>query len=478
MMTRGIFQETLAKIILILSGFILNLFLARRLGPAEYGVVGIVTSFLFVFEIFLTNGLRQALSKIISSKEVNLRILWKKSFLIQMVLCAFLILIGLLSLNWIVNLLKIEPYKEFLFLFFLIIPIEGIFYINLGFLNGLQKYKQHAFANSFYSLTRVVFSLFFLYILSNGILAVLLGTLLAYTFSIFTSKIRFINDESTDSISIKYLINTTIGTLIFYLLVNIFLNLDILLLRGFGLTKIQIGYYKASASVGIALYFLISSVLQVSYPIISKLFSQKAFADLRKILTTLFLAIFYLTVLAFLFTNIFSKLIITLLFGVEYSLAATVLPWYVASIGLLSIVIMLGNMMIAFDQNKTYLIFLSSTLVSYIALVFLFLPIFNLNAPPISLIIVALLIILILAKIINRNTVNIIESKKILLNVSWFLFLGVISILIYNYYSIYVNPYVIGSLVLLLFGIISILSSKELKRSLGSSVSLLIGGRK
>lgn len=478
MITRGILQETIAKSILIISGFVLNLFLARKLGPAEYGVVGIVTSILFVFEIFLTNGLRQALSKIISSNQVNLKTLWKKSFILQMVLCLVLIIIGLLSLNWIVTLLKIEQYKQFLFLFFLIIPIEGVFYINLGFLNGLQKYKQHALANSIYSLTRVVFSLIFLYTLSNGILAVLLGTLFAYIVTLFTSKINWTNEISTGSISIKYLINITIGTLIFYLLVNIFLNLDILLLRGFGLSKIQIGYYKASASVGIALYFLISSILQVSYPLIAKLYSQKAFVDLRKIISTLFVAIFYLTIMASLFTAIFSELIITLLFGVDYLDAAAVLPWYVAGIGLLSLVIMLGNMMIAFDQNKTYLVFLASTLIGYVVLVYLLLPILNLAAPPIALMIMALLIISILMKIINRNNLNIIEEKKIIINIAWILLLGAISLFLTKYFSHFGNQYVVGGLIFLIFCSISIISSKEISNSLFNSVTILLGGKK
>ena len=114
MVTKGIFQETVAKVVLILSGFVLNIFLARKLGPAEYGIVGIVSSILFVFEIFLTNGIRQSVSKIISSQNVNLKALWKKSFAMQMILCLILIIIGLAALNWIVDWLKIESYKQYL----------------------------------------------------------------------------------------------------------------------------------------------------------------------------------------------------------------------------------------------------------------------------------------------------------------------------------------------------------------------------
>ena len=57
---RGVLFESVAKGVLVLLGSILNIYLARRLGPSEYGIVGIITSILFFFELFLTNGIRQA----------------------------------------------------------------------------------------------------------------------------------------------------------------------------------------------------------------------------------------------------------------------------------------------------------------------------------------------------------------------------------------------------------------------------------
>jgi len=73
MLTKGIFQETMSKVVLAVTGFVLNLILARELGPAGYGVVGIILGIMFIFELFLTNGLRQAVSKILSSQRVNTR---------------------------------------------------------------------------------------------------------------------------------------------------------------------------------------------------------------------------------------------------------------------------------------------------------------------------------------------------------------------------------------------------------------------
>jgi O-antigen/teichoic acid export membrane protein len=478
MVTKGIFQETLAKAILILSGFVLNIFLARKLGPAEYGIVGIVASILFVFEIFLTNGIRQSVSKIISSQNVNIKALWKKSFVIQMILSLALIFIGLITLNWIVNWLKIEPYKEYLFLIFLIIPIEGAFYVNMGFLNGFLRYRQHAFANSLYSLTRLSFSLLFLFVFNNGVLAVLFGTLIAYAAALFFTKVGRVNEESTDLISTRYLLNITAGTLMFFLLVNIFLNLDVLLLSGFGMPKIQVGYYKASASIGIALYFLFASVYQVAYPLMAKLYAQKLMVDLKKVVNTLFLAIFYTTSLAFVFTMIFSKVIIMLLFGNKYMSAASILPWYVLSIGLLSLIIMLGNMMIAFDHNKIYLLYLFVSLVIYVMLVSVLITNLEIFAPPIALTIVSTIIIGILIHLLNQKDQNLFEVKKILVNIGWLILILVVTIFLNNYLGNYVNQYVVGGLVFVVYGLISFLTINEVRSSVMNSASILLGGKK
>ncbi len=248
MLTRGIVQETFSKVILAAAGFILNMLLARELGPADYGVVGIILSIMFVFELFLTNGLRQAVSKILSSQQVNTRKLWVKSFIIQMGLSLLLIALGLAVLGKVAEWLGIEEYKTLLYLILVIIPIKGLFFLNLGFLNGQFKYKQHALANSLYSIFRLVVALILLYTTHNGVLAVLVGTLVAFVLSLLFTGIEWTNPDSSEKISTRYLLDLTWGALLFYLLVNIFFNIDVLLLRGLGSTEATVGYYKASAT--------------------------------------------------------------------------------------------------------------------------------------------------------------------------------------------------------------------------------------
>jgi len=474
MITKGIFQETLAKIVLILSGFVLNVGLGRYLGVEEYGVVGIVTGILFVFELFLTNGIRQSVSKVLSSQDINEKSLWWNSLIIQLGFCIGLIIIGLISLDWIVSLLTIEQYRDYLFLIFLIIPVEGIYYINLGFLNGRLLYKQHAISNSIYSFSRMFFSLTFLFIFNNGVLAVLLGTLSAYIISLFTTRTKREESSTTNNISIKDLLNITFGALSFYIFVNIFMNIDILILRGLGLSTKMIGYYKANASVGSMLYFLFASVLQVSYPLISKLFAQKSYVELKSVINTLFIAILYSSSLAFLFFTFFADKILLILFGPEFINFSLVMPLYALSMGLLSILIMLGNMMIVFEQKKTYLLFLFGSFLIYLLLMYFGTSFFQLYTPPIALIIISIISITFFILLLKKNELNLFETRKIFLIIFWLSSLIFISIILNNQF----NSFLVGLIIFIIFTFISFISINEIRTAIINSIKILIRGAK
>jgi O-antigen/teichoic acid export membrane protein len=478
MVTKGIFQETFSKVILVLAGFVLNVVLARELGPADYGIVGIILSIMFVFELFLTNGLRQSVSKIISSQQVNTRSLYRQSFLIQMAFSLVLVVGGLLILGKVAEWLNIEEYKNLLYLILVIIPVKGVFFLNLGFLNGQFKYKQHALANSVYSVFRLVIALILLYITHNGVLAVLLGTLGAFLLSLFFARLEWTNPEITEVIQTRYLLDLTWGALLFYLLVNGFLNIDVLLLRGQGLSEATVGYYKASASIGQILYFLFISISQVSYPLIAKLFAQNLNEELSKVVNKLFLAIFYATALAFVFTILFSDIIIQVFFGKAYLPAAGVTPWYTLSIGLLSIIIMLGNMMIVFEHKKNYLLYLLGSLVLYVVIVLFSTSWLEIYAPPMALIIVATLSSLLFMAILNHEYKRLFDLRGLGLTVGWLILMAVASVFVNRYLVTIMNPLIAGVLVFAVFGLVSYFTIRQVREAVKNSVIILLGKKR
>lgn len=478
MLTKGIFQETMSKVVLAVAGFVLNMILARELEPAGFGVVGIILSIMFVFELFLTNGLRQAVSKILSSQQVNTKKLWWQAFFIQMGFSLGLVLLGLLVLGKVAEWLQIEQYRNLLYLILVIIPIKGLFFLNCGFLNGQFKYKQHAVANSVYSIFRLAIALALLFTTGNGVLAVLVGTLAAFVLSLFFTKIEWTNNDSPIIISRRYLLDLTWGALVFYLLVNIFFNIDVLLLRGLGMTEAAVGYYKASANIGSLLYFLFISVSQASYPLIARLFTRQAWGDLSSVVNKLFISIYYTTALAFLFTTLFSDVLISVLFGKLYLPATGVTPWYALSIGMLSVIIMLGNMMIVFEHKKTYLFYLLGSLIVYLVMVAVLIGKLAIFTPPIALIAVSVMINILFVAIINRHYNRIFDVKTLLLIVGWLILMTGVSLFIHQYLAKVINPHLSGVLVFVAFSLVSLFTIHQVRDAVFNSVLVLLGKKK
>jgi O-antigen/teichoic acid export membrane protein len=252
----------------------------------------------------------------------------------------------------------------------------------------------------------------------------------------------------------------------------------VLLISGFGIDKTQVGFYKASASVGIALYFILVSITQVAYPLMSKLYAQKAWSELKRVVNTLLLGFVFLTSLAFIFTNLFSLEIIKLIFGNSYEPAAAVLPWYVLGIGLLCLVILLGNMMISFEHKPTYLIYLSFALLVYVVLVSILVATLELLAPPVSLIIISMIIIGLLIYFIDKKDRDLINKKRTLLNTFWLFLLATITILLNRVLVNYVNPYVVSVFAFVFFLVVSLITSREVRISALNSASLLLRVKK
>jgi O-antigen/teichoic acid export membrane protein len=252
----------------------------------------------------------------------------------------------------------------------------------------------------------------------------------------------------------------------------------VLLLRGLGSTEATVGYYKASANIGSLLYFLFISVSQVSFPMIAKLFAQNLWQEMRKVVNTLFLSITYTTALAFLFTSFFADVIIRVFFGEKYLPAVGVTPWYALSIGVLSIIIMLGNMMITFEHKKTYLFYLVGSLALYLAMVVLFFDKLGIYTPPVALITVAALSSILFIYIINRNYHQVFDVRSLLVNNGLLILMSAAAILLQQYLSQWMNQYISGILIFSVFTLISFFTIRQVRYAVKNSISILMTKKK
>ena len=70
-MLKGLFFHLIAKVVFVLSTYGVHLYLGKHLTPEEYGMIGVVISIITVNYNFLSNGTRQAISKLLATNMYN-----------------------------------------------------------------------------------------------------------------------------------------------------------------------------------------------------------------------------------------------------------------------------------------------------------------------------------------------------------------------------------------------------------------------
>ncbi len=171
-------------------------------------------------------------------------------------------------------------------------------------------------------------------------------------------------------------------------------------------------------------------------------------------------------------------MIISVLFGKAYLPATGVTPWYALSIGMLSVIIMLGNMMIVFEHKKTYLYYLLGSLALYLGLVVVLISRLEILAPPVALITVSVLINILFIAIINRHYKRIFDVKTLLLIIGWLILMTAAALVIQHLLAGLIDPHLSGMLVFLAFSLVSLFTIRQVRDAVINSVLVLLGKKK
>src|SRR3989304_3193089 len=93
---RGTMYLMVAQLVFLVAGYAIQAYLARTLGPASYGVFGVVIAMATLFAVFVTSGVPQAATKYISENEDNTKNVKQASLRLQIYLTVIVFLAYLL----------------------------------------------------------------------------------------------------------------------------------------------------------------------------------------------------------------------------------------------------------------------------------------------------------------------------------------------------------------------------------------------
>ena len=277
-MTKGIFYHTIAKIIVILSSYILHLFLGRFLTVEEYGIVGILITITNFYYLFLSNGVRQSISRELSLGSFSASDIVKKSMHLQIVFGITLGVLNLVLAPYIARLFGNNDLKQYFMVLSILIPFTAIYFGLSGALNGMKLFLAESIVTIIYPLTKlsaIPLMNFFtphkpMGVTVGFIFASALAALVTFIFIYKSKSFKKNDNNSLHQLGYKKILQDSGHFIFFFATVTIILNLDTFSIMAILQNEYFAGLYTAVNNFSLVPYYLGSALFLVILPYITE----------------------------------------------------------------------------------------------------------------------------------------------------------------------------------------------------------------
>jgi len=316
---RAVIWIYIASSILSVGQYAFHLIMARMLGPQQFGVLESTISLLYIFSIPLLTITLVIVKYVSSYKGKNDLAAVHSIFLYFnkniMLYGAVAIVILLLFSSFFVSFLHL-PSQSIMVILIISFYIGLLVQLNRSVLQGLLHFSGITVTNTVETATKILFAVGFVYLgfeVNGALFAIALGGIVAYAVSfLFLKKLRTYKHGTFEK---RKLFTFSLPVFLSSLSVTSLFTTDILLVRHY-FPATEAGYYAAIALFGKVIYYGVSPIVQVMFPMISE-----AHAKAQKYTQYLLLSVCF-TVLGagIVATSYFliPELMISLLFGHTY----------------------------------------------------------------------------------------------------------------------------------------------------------------
>lgn len=137
---RGTVQMLVARVFLLLSGFGVSIILARALGPAEFGIYGVVMSFLVWFERIIGGGIPRGTTTLLSRSPGDRPVIEQSTRVLLAVLTLPVFVIAWVFAPALAGFLEIPGGAGIIRVAALNLPIMAVFFAYESILSGLRMF--------------------------------------------------------------------------------------------------------------------------------------------------------------------------------------------------------------------------------------------------------------------------------------------------------------------------------------------------
>jgi lipopolysaccharide exporter len=154
--TRGAALLFVAQFTLMLSSYVVALALARSLGPALYGVYGLVYSFLLSIELIGRLGLPQAMSKLVADQPDSAPRLEATGITLAAIVYAVIFIAFWLAAPLLAALFNVADGTRLFRIASLDIPFYGVYFMLIHILTGRREFHLQCLATVIYAVSKAV----------------------------------------------------------------------------------------------------------------------------------------------------------------------------------------------------------------------------------------------------------------------------------------------------------------------------------
>ncbi|MBU0708403.1 oligosaccharide flippase family protein [Patescibacteria group bacterium] len=350
---KGAIFLILAQMVMVLTGYLIRVGIARQLGPSLFGIYGIVLSLVTIVGIFVTKGTPQVVSMAISSG-ADLRIVKRAALKYQSILTVTIFCLYQMAVGTIAKLLggvELVPYLRiggFIPLF------SSVYSVIVGCYNGQSAFGTQAFLQITHSVLKFLLVFGFL-IAGLGLNAILFSHALI-PLLIFLGAVLMSGLGKKGIFDYRDFFDSTWPITLYFVVLNILIAIDLFLLRSItGLNEV-VGIYSAVLSLASLPFTVLISISSLLLPSISRNLAERDMESARSNIMEVMKFLILLLLPATLLIASTSEALIELVYSEEYLLGALPLSIVVFGYAFLAVFHVL-NTVIMTTENVVFPLF-------------------------------------------------------------------------------------------------------------------------
>ena len=316
-----------ASLIFVLCNYLIHVGLARKLGPAEYGLFGIVSSLYLLSTAFLTTGIPRAAARAIASNPKETDSIMHSAIKLQLIFASIISLLYLVLAFFIAPvILHDQSITKYIILVGLSsIPFGVVILYQNGLFNGQRLFKKQALTLIAHSLLRVIF-VFVTIFIGGKVFGVFIAFFLAALLTIFLCF--YINkNKETPIQNYPYLKIISFATPLTIAAVALTFIRDgnVLIIKSILHDNVLAGLYTSALTLSDLPYLVFAGVSLTLMPSIAKAIAENNILLTKKYIsqTLRYLLLFLLPLIALLAAN--AKVFLHFFFSDQYASATPIL---------------------------------------------------------------------------------------------------------------------------------------------------------